>query len=64
MRYLSRDCQEGCQGLEKQGPQEIPAVLKRTQTSKGVPERALFQKNYGTINMNKNPSLQVRGIVT
>jgi hypothetical protein len=50
-----RNCQEGCQRLDKQRPSNILGILNRTQTGEGIPTRILCQKNEGTVKIKQKP---------
>jgi hypothetical protein len=53
-----RDCNEGCQELDKQRSSKILGVLNMTQTYKGFPTRPLCQKNQIT-GKNKHKPVMV-----
>jgi hypothetical protein len=55
LRHFNGNCQESCQGLDKQRPYEILGLLNRTQTGKGIPTRTLCQKNEGTDETKQKP---------
>jgi hypothetical protein len=64
LRHFSRNCQEGCQGLDKQRPSKILGILIRLKQAKGFLQGPSVRRTKELLKLNRNQLRWVTGLLT